>query len=189
MKQYRIRVIALAAALVVVMSLALGIMDSGEQELPVVGQVERQLLAAGQTEDLLGAEDREQESQAAAGAETNPYGEPFRIRCTCYTWTGNPCANGSYPVEGVSVAGKREWLGKAIIMYAEDPETGGLGEFIGFFDFTDTGAGIDTDGDGEGDSLINGTSIDVYRDDMEGVYEWIRRYGDYVYIQIVDAKG
>lgn len=48
----------------------------------------------------------------------DPYGEPTMIRATCYTWTGQPCANGQYPVEGLSVAGKEEWLGKTIIMYA-----------------------------------------------------------------------
>lgn len=120
--------------------------------------------------------------------QENPLGEPFLIRCTCYTWTGNQCRNGSWPVEGLSVAGKEEWLGKAIIMYSVT-EDGGIGEFIGYFDFTDTGDGIDLDGDGRGETIRNGTSIDVYRDTLEGCYEWIEMYGDYVYIQVVDAAG
>ena len=38
-------------------------------------------------------------------------------------------------------------------------------------------------------TIRNGTSIDVYRDTLEGCYEWAKMYGDYVYIQVVDAAG
>lgn len=117
----------------------------------------------------------------------DPYGEPTMIRATCYTWTGQPCANGQYPVEGLSVAGKEEWLGKTIIMYAVG-SNGGIGEFIGYFQFTDTGYGISVP-ESEKGTIQLGRSIDVYRDNENGVNEWIATYGDYVYIQIVDAKG
>lgn len=117
----------------------------------------------------------------------DPYGEPTMIRATCYTWTGKPCANGQYPVEGLSVAGKEEWLGKTIIMYSVG-SNGGIGEFIGYFQFTDTGYGISVPESDKG-TIQLGYSIDVYRDNENGVNEWIATYGDYVYIQIVDAKG
>ena len=116
----------------------------------------------------------------------NPYGEPTMIRTTCYTWTGQPCANGQYPVEGLSVAGKEEWLGKTIIMYAVGDD--GVGDLIGYFQFTDTGYGISVP-ESEKGTIQLGRSIDVYRDNENGVNEWIATYGDYVYIQIVDAKG
>ena len=117
----------------------------------------------------------------------DPYGEPTMIRATCYTWTGQPCANGQYPVEGLTVAGKEEWLGKTIIMYSVG-SNGGIGEFIGYFQFTDTGYGISVPESDKG-TIQLGYSIDVYRDNENRVNEWIAEYGDYVYIQIVDAKG
>lgn len=117
----------------------------------------------------------------------DPYGEPILIRATCYTWTGQPCANGQYPVEGLTVAGKEEWLGKTIIMYSVG-SNGGIGEFIGYFQFTDTGYGISVPESDKG-TIQLGYSIDVYRENENRVNEWIAEYGDYVYIQIVDAKG
>ena len=118
----------------------------------------------------------------------NPYGEPQMMRCTVYTASeGDITADGSKVREGI-VAGKREWLGCAAILYECD-ENGELGDFIGIYEFKDTGAGIDTDGDGVGDSIKNGTSIDVYRDSLDRCYEWIEEYGDYVYIQIVRCEG
>lgn len=117
----------------------------------------------------------------------DPYGEPTMIRATCYTWTGQPCANGQYPVEGLTVAGKEEWLGKTIIMYAVGDD-GEVGDLIGYFQFTDTGYGISVP-ESEKGTIQLGRSIDVYRDNENRVNEWIAEYGDYVYIQIVDAKG
>ena len=64
-----------------------------------------------------------------------------------------------------------------------------IGDFIGYFDFYDTGSGIDTDGDGKGDSIKKGKSVDVYKNDMSEAKEWIRTYGDYVYIKIIEAEG
>jgi hypothetical protein len=117
-------------------------------------------------------------------------GQPFKIRATCYTWTGNRCANGDYPVEGLSVAGKRSWLGKSLAIY-EVAKDGSVGDFIGFFEFTDTGYGITkTNSKGEKYGTIQaGESIDIYRDTLDGCYEWIDKYSDYVYIQVIDAKG
>ena len=113
--------------------------------------------------------------------------EPQLIRCTCYTASeGAITADGSKPIEGF-IAGKREWLGYLCIMYEND--NGKVGDLIGYFDFRDTGAGIDTDGDGKGDTIKNGKSVDVYRDSLEGCYEWVRQYGDYVFVKIIKAEG
>lgn len=112
---------------------------------------------------------------AAAGllrVEANDYAEPVLIRCTCYTATGNPTASGVMPYEGI-VAGKREWLGCVAVLYTSDME------FIGFFEFRDTG----------GSYISSGERIDVYRDTLERCYDWIGQYGDYVYMQIIPAEG
>lgn len=120
-------------------------------------------------------------------AESNKYGEPFLIRCTCYTADERAItADGSRVREGI-VAGKREWLGYACVIYKDN--NGQVGDIIGVYEFKDTGNGIDTDGDGIGDTIKTGNSIDVYRDSLERCYAWLGEYGDYVYIQIIPADG
>lgn len=107
--------------------------------------------------------------------------QPAKIRCTCYTSTeGSVTASGEPVREGI-LAGKREWIGKTAVLYDMNMN------IIGYFDFKDTGAGIDSDGDGKGDTIKNGKSIDVYRDTMEGCREWIKLFGDYVYLQIIEG--
>lgn len=108
---------------------------------------------------------------------------PTKIRCTCYTSTeGSVTASGEPVREGV-LAGKRSWIGKTAILYDMDMN------IIGIYEFKDTGAGIDTDGDGKGDTIKNGKSIDVYRDTMERCREWIKTYGDYVLLQIIEGAA
>ena len=109
-----------------------------------------------------------------------------QIRCTCYIEPG-VTRSGHYTHEGV-IAGRKEDLGKVAALYAV-AEDGSVGEFIGYFDFYDTGAGIDTDGDGRGDSIKKGKSVDVFRETMTDAKKWIMTYGDYVYIQYIEAEG
>lgn len=109
-----------------------------------------------------------------------------QIRCTCYVQRG-VTASGQYVRNGI-VAGKREWLGKTCALYSIS-EDGKVGGFIGFYEFLDTGAGIDTDGDGKGDSIIKGTSIDVWQPSMKKAREWVAEYGDYVWLQILESEG
>lgn len=109
--------------------------------------------------------------------------QPTKIRCTCYTSTeGSITASGEPVKEGI-IAGKKAWIGKTAILYDMDMN------FIGIYEFKDTGAGIDTDGDGKGDSIKNGKSIDMYRETLERCKEWIGSYGDYVYMQIIEGAA
>lgn len=112
------------------------------------------------------------------------FSHPTKIRCTCYTSTeGAITASGEHVREGI-IAGKRAWMGKTAILYDMNMN------IIGIYEFKDTGAGIDTDGDGKGDSIKNGTSIDVYRDTYARCKEWIKNYGDYIFVQILEgAEG
>lgn len=111
----------------------------------------------------------------------NPFQEPVMIRCTCYLDSGQT-ASGQYTREGI-IAGKKEWMYCAAILWSVD------GEYIGIYEVLDTGAGIDTDGDGKGDSIRKGNSIDVWMPDMDSVRSWIDTYGDYVYFQLYRADG
>lgn len=105
--------------------------------------------------------------------EPEPQSELQLIRATCYCDTGNPTASGVMPYYGV-LSGRREDLGKTAILYSADME------YIGIFEFRDTG------GDPR---LKDGTAIDVYMGELHRCNEWIEKYGDYVYIQIIEAEG
>ena len=116
----------------------------------------------------------------------DPFKEPVKIRCSCYCEHGKT-ATGIRTRYGIA-AGKKEWLGYVAELNAINPD-GSVGEFIGFFEFCDTGAGMDTDGDGKGDSIKNGQSIDVWINSLDAAYRWRDKYGDYVYIKIIKARG
>lgn len=118
--------------------------------------------------------------------EGNPFEEPCKIRCTCYCEHGKT-ATGAKTRYGI-VAAKKEWIGCTIEINAV-AEDGSVGQLVGLFEVQDTGAGMDTDGDGYGDSIINGQSIDVWVASLSDAYEWRDTYGDYVYIKIFKAKG
>ena len=109
-----------------------------------------------------------------------------KIRATCYCEHGLTYS-GAYTREGI-IAGRKEDIGDVAAIYAV-AEDGSVGEFIGYFEVLDCGAGYDTDGDGKGDSTIKGKTIDVFRKSMRGVKAWIRDYGDYVYIKLIHAEG
>ena len=106
-----------------------------------------------------------------------------KMRVTCYTYPpGSITASGCEVREGI-VAAKQDWMDALVVLYDTDMN------LIGYYEVKDTGFGIDQDGDGIG-SIEEGTSIDVFRDSLERCYEWIERYGDYCYVQIItDAKG
>ena len=118
--------------------------------------------------------------------EPYAYFNPQKIRCTCYC-EHRKTSTGIWPHYGI-VAGKKEWIGLTCQLNRVN-EDGSVGEFIGFFEFQDTGTGMDSDGDGKGDTIKNGTSIDVWVDSLPEAYAWVHEYGDYVYIKLIRAKG
>jgi 3D (Asp-Asp-Asp) domain-containing protein len=95
------------------------------------------------------------------------------LRCTCYTPTGNKTATGIWPYEGIC-ASNRAHLGMVAVLYTQDME------FIGYFVCKDTGGH---------EGLKNGTRIDIYRDNMDGVRKWQNTVGDYVIVQWVKGEG
>ena len=120
----------------------------------------------------------------ASGAD--PFETPVEMRCTCYTDTGIT-ASGQHTRPGI-IAGKREWMGCTAALY-DINEDGSIGDFIGYYEVLDTGAGIDTDGDGYGDSLDNGTSIDVWVPNDAAVREWQQAHGDFVMCYLIKGVG
>ena len=109
-----------------------------------------------------------------------------KIRCTCYNDKGIT-ASGHYTRKGI-ISGRKCDIGRVAAIY-QIGEDGQIGEFIGYFEFLDTGAGMDSDGDGKGDTIKKGLSVDVFKDTYKEAKEWISEYGDYVYIKYIDAEG
>lgn len=117
----------------------------------------------------------------------NPLEEPVVIRATCYTANeGAICSTGVTPHSGV-IAGAKEWEGMAAALYTFEYVDGEPvpRECIGLYTVLDTGAGIDTDGDGLGDSIRNGQSIDVYCNTGTEAEEFVAAYGDYVLMILI----
>lgn len=101
-------------------------------------------------------------------------GEIYQVDCTAYdNQEGILTATGRPTVEGLTMAGAKEWLGCTCILYDEDMN------FLGFYEFTDTGYGRDGD-------IERGETIDIYIENHEEAVSWGRRT---VYIQIVRSEG
>ena len=109
-----------------------------------------------------------------------------KIRCTCYCEPGIT-ASGAHTKVGI-IAGRKDDLGKVAAIYSI-AEDGSIGEFLGYYEFKDTGAGMDSDGDGVGDTIRTGKSVDVFQNTLQDAKAWVKEYGDYVYIVIIDAQG
>lgn len=105
-----------------------------------------------------------------------------KVRCTGYCNYG-VTASGRYVEYGIA-AGKREWIGKTAALF-EVNDDGTVGDLIKTIEFADTGAGIDTNGDGKGDTLKTGKSIDVWYPSESECYAFSAKYGDYVYMQFI----
>jgi len=116
----------------------------------------------------------------------DPFIEPVKIRVTCYC-EHSKTATGVQTRDGI-IAGKKEWLGYTAELNAINPD-GTIGEFVGFYEFKDTGAGMDTDGDGKGDSIKCGQSVDVWVNSLSDAYKWRDKYGDYMFIKIIKGDG
>lgn len=121
----------------------------------------------------------------------DPYQQPILIRCTCYTADEGAITSSGSKVRTGIIAGKKDWEGSVALIYTYKYLDGQAVpmELIGIYEVLDTGAGIDTDGDGKGDSIINGSSIDVFQPTQHQAEEWVDTYGDYVMVHLVSGKG
>lgn len=107
--------------------------------------------------------------------------EPYIIECTAYNPTGQPCRDGTYPIEGETLAGKYSWLGRHCNLYYVNND-GSIGSMIGNYTFHDTGFGHDPDGDGIG-SIQTGERIDLFMESYDQAVNWgVQK----VYIEFLD---
>ena len=119
----------------------------------------------------------EEAKGAAVPPETRINAEPFAVECTAYCDEG-VTASGKPTTEGRTIAGAREWLGCVALLYEVDGQ-GGVGDFIGMYEFTDTGCGRDGD-------IPRGETVDIFMEDYDRCMEWGRRE---VYVQIIRGQG
>ena len=97
-----------------------------------------------------------------------------RMRITCYTAPSGAITASGRPVMEGTCAARRQDLGKVAIVYSEDME------YIGTFEVVDTGGAK---------WLKNGTAIDLYKSSLDRCWEHVREWGDYGYVQLVEADG
>ncbi|MGN0346520.1 MAG: hypothetical protein ACI4DU_04465 [Lachnospiraceae bacterium] len=100
-------------------------------------------------------------------------GQLHEVECTAYSYTGQDTASGNPTVEGLTIAGAKEWIGCTCALYDEDKN------FLGYYEFSDTGFGRDGD-------IERGETVDIYIADEQDAMEWGRKT---VYIQIIPSKG
>ena len=109
---------------------------------------------------------------------------PKLMYTTAYC-SGTTTATGTQVREGVAAV-DRKHMGMTAIVYEDN--NGMPGELIGIYSCEDTGKGGDKDGDGIG-SIEAGQCIDIYRNDLEGCKEHMRRTGGRCWVQYVKAEG
>ena len=112
-------------------------------------------------------------SLTASADDKRVYIEPVKMRVTCYLPTGNKTADGTVPYEGICAA-KREWIGKVAVLYDMDMQ------YLGCWEIRDTGGHA---------RIKNGTSVDLFMENMEHARAWIAAHGDYCFVQIIEAEG
>lgn len=95
-----------------------------------------------------------------------------RVYLSCYLATGNNCADGTPPREGV-VSSNREHLGMDCIVYDADLTA------VMRLECRDIGGH---------EKLQNGTAIDVYRDSMERALQLREEYGLYVWVEWIPRE-
>jgi hypothetical protein len=95
-----------------------------------------------------------------------------RVYLSCYLATGNNCADGTLPREGV-VSSNKEHLGMDCIVYDNDLTA------VMRLECRDIGGHK---------MLREGTAIDVYRDSLARAYELRDEYGLYVWVEWIPRE-
>lgn len=103
---------------------------------------------------------------------------PQQMRVTCYHGGSGVTASGTKPVAEYTCGARRDLIGCVALVWADD--NGAPGEFVGIFEVQDTGSA---------QRIKDGYSIDVYQECYSDCEDWIRTYGDYMWVQYVRGHG
>lgn len=132
--------------------------------------------ASDSSNDELGKSVRESgieadESNSATSEDSQIPSGAFRVSSTAYyNPNGNRTADGSRTIAGLTLAGKREWLGRSCRLYQLD------GTCLGSYEFHDTGWGIDGD-------ILRGETVDIYFETYDECIQYGRRD---IYVEFID---
>lgn len=124
--------------------------------------------ASDATNDELGETSK---SDSATSEDSEIPSEAFRVSSTAYyNPDENRTADGSQTIAGLTLAGKREWLGRSCRLYRLD------GTCLGSYEFHDTGWGIDGD-------ILRGETVDIYFETYDECIQYGRRD---IYVEFLD---
>ncbi len=102
--------------------------------------------------------------------------ELLNIKATAYCYNSGQTATQTIPMEGRTLAGKREWFGKTAYIW-EDKGNGIEPEnFIGCFQVEDTGS----------EPIRNGYVVDVFIEDYDRAIEFGCKK---VFVLLIEAEG
>ena len=107
--------------------------------------------------------------------------EMTEMEMTFYTDYGT-CADGVTKAHDGVCAVSKDLIGMTAIIYSMDDE------LIGIYECCDTGFGRDKDEDGVG-TIQEGKTIDVFMENEEDGWDFIKEHGNRVKVQFVDAEG
>lgn len=130
--------------------------------------------------------DRPEEINAESAVKTGSKYEPERKYSTGYVNpNNNPTFSGKPTVEGITIAGREEDIGKVAAVYLVGDD-GGLGEFVGYYIFQDTGYGKASQKYPGKGTIQTGECVDIYYDDYDTAIQWGEKQ---VWVQIIDGVG
>lgn len=109
--------------------------------------------------------------------------EPKVQRVTVYCQNSGQTYSGTFPMAGRTVAGRREDVGKAAVLYMVDHDSEGnqiIGDLVGIYQIEDTGS----------HPRLQTGAIDVFCNTDDECWQWVKKHGDFLYVQIIEGgKG
>lgn len=96
--------------------------------------------------------------------------EKYYYRCEATAYANphnNKTADCSDTIEGITLAGRKEWLGRSCRLYKCNSD-GTVGVYLGSYEFHDTGWGIDGD-------IPRGETIDIFMESEQDCRDWGRQ--------------
>lgn len=101
------------------------------------------------------------------------------MRVTCYFTNSGVTYSGTKPINGYTIGACKDYLGCVAYIYAMN-EDGSMGDFIKMGEILDTGSH---------ERITSGKSLDIFFEKESDCYDWVRTWGDNLYVVLVKGKG
>ncbi len=100
----------------------------------------------------------------------------YHVKATAYCYNSGSTATGTVPEEGRTIAGKREWFGKTVVVWEDKGNGIEPQNYIGTYICEDTG----------GEPIRKGYVVDIFiKEEMKAKIFGSKE----VIIQLIDAEG